>query len=284
VLVVHVLGADGEQTVAAATHSVRERLRKDQETLDERYRDIFEEYLLRDLSEHLRRQIDAADALCERMNAILAEAETSQGVRVQLAWDPAPTIDSETRADLDLVRTSLATRTEAEDERLRRALQDRIEAERDRSRGHYTQVLANALDYRTWYSFSVKVQDKDAEGKTRNRKFKNLSSGETRFVAYIVMIAAAAAFYDALTEPGTDPLRVVLLDEAFERIDDATITKLLELLVELDMDWIITWPGGSAFSPKIERMHVYDVLRRRESRSIVLAHTTWDGHEAQRQS
>jgi hypothetical protein len=56
------------------------------------------------------------------------------------------------------------------------------------------------------------------------------------------------------------------------------------LLAALDMDWIITWPGGSAFSDKIDRMHVYDVLRRKGSRSIALAHTTWDGRQARRQS
>lgn len=282
--IVHILEVDGWQSVAAGTISVRQRLRKDEETLDERYSKIFEDYLLRDLSEHLRRQIDAATALCRRMNAILAEAETSQGVRVQLAWEPAPTIDADTHEALNLVRKTFAVRQPDEDERLRRALQERIEAERERHRGQYADVLARALDYRTWYGFSVKVQDNDEEGKTRNRRFKNLSAGETRFVAYIVMIAAAAAFYDALTEPGTDPLRVVLLDEAFERLDDPTITRLLELLAALDMDWIITWPGGSAFSDKIERMHVYDVLRRKGSRSIALAHTTWDGRQARRQS
>jgi hypothetical protein len=284
VLAVHILGVDGWRSAAAATTSVRERLREDQEALDERYSKIFEEYLLRDLSEHLRRQIDAATALCRRMNAILADAETSQGVRVQLAWEPAQTIDADTHEALNLARKTLAVRQPDEDERLRRALQDRIEAERERHHGHYADVLARALDYRTWYGFSVKVQDKDTEGKTRNRRFKNLSAGETRFVAYIVMIAAAAAFYDALTEPGADPLRVVLLDEAFERLDDPTITRLLELLADLDMDWIITWPGGSAFSDKIEKMHVYDVLRRKGSRSIALAHTTWDGRQARRQS
>ena len=280
---VQVRGVDGLRPVAFEARAVRETLARDQKALDEHYRAIFEEYLLRDLAEHLRRQIDAADALCTRMNAILDAAETSQGVRVQLAWEPSPAIDAETRDALALVKTSLAARTREQDDRLRRALQDRTEAERERHQGSYFKALTHALDYRQWYTFTVKVQDKDGDGKDRNRRFKNLSSGEARFVAYVVLIAAAAAFYDALTEPGADPLRIVLLDEAFERIDDPTITKLLELLADLDMDWIITWPGGSAFSPKIGRMHVYDVLRRKNSRSIALMHTMWDGATPRRQ-
>jgi uncharacterized protein (TIGR02680 family) len=274
---VMVRGDDGLQPAAAEARSVREKLETNRAKLDDSYRAIFEQYLLQDLSEHLRYQIDTASALCDSMNAILAETMTSQGIGVQLAWEPANVIDSDTRKDLQLVRKSLAVRTAEEDDRLRRALQERIEAERERHHGLYAPALAEALDYRKWYSFTVKVQDKDANGKERLRAFKKLSSGETRFVAYMVLIAAAGAFYDALTEPGADPLRVVLLDEAFERIDDPTITKLLELLAELDMDWIITWPGGSAFSPKIDRMHVYDVLRHKNSRSIALMHTTWDG-------
>ncbi|WP_194904077.1 TIGR02680 family protein [Catenulispora rubra] len=274
---VMVRGDDGLQPAAAEARSVKEQLETNRAKLDDSYRAIFEQYLLQDLSEHLRYQIDTASVLCDSMNAILAETMTSQGIGVQLAWEPANVIDGDTRKDLQLVKKSLAVRTPEEDDRLRRALQERIEAERERHHGLYAPALAEALDYRKWYSFTVKVQDKDANGKERLRAFKKLSSGETRFVAYMVLIAAAGAFYDALTEPGTDPLRVVLLDEAFERIDDPTITKLLELLAELDMDWIITWPGGSAFSPKIERMHVYDVLRHKNSRSIALMHTTWDG-------
>ena len=36
---------------------------------------------------------------------------------------------------------------------------------------------------------------------------------------------------------------------------------MLELLVELDMDWLITWPSGWGVSSKIPRMHIYDILR-----------------------
>jgi len=282
-LIVYISDGEQHRPAAEAARHTRERLHEDQQKLDDRYQEIFERFLLRDLAEHLRRHIDAADDLRRRMNAILAGAQSSQGVHVQLSWDPSPALDDATRQALELVGKSLAIRTEDQDNTLRKALQDRIEAERDKRDVHYAQVLAHALDYRSWYSFTVRVQDTGPDGKTRNRRLRQLSSGETRLVSYVTLFAAAAAFYDALTTTGTRPLRLVLLDEAFERLDDPTITRLLELLAELDMDWIITWPGGSAFSQKIDRMHIYDVFRPKGAPGIAFVHTTWDGMTAVRQ-
>lgn len=281
-----VLVSDGEGRRPAVTLAKRtaERLADYREQLNTRYQEIFEEFLLRDLAERLRQQIDAADDLCSRMNAILARAQSSQGVHVHLSWDPSAALDDATREALTLVRKSLATRTEEEDARLRRALQDRIEAERDSHDTHYSEVLARALDYRDWYAFTVRVRDTGPDGQPRSRPLRRLSSGETRLISYVTLFAAAAAFYDALTTAGSTPLRLVLLDEAFERLDDPTTTRLLELLAELDTDWVITWPGGSPFSPKIDRMHVYDIFRPKAAPGMAFVHTTWDGSEARRHS
>jgi len=281
-----VLVSDGEGRRPAVTLARRtaERLADYQEQLNTRYQEIFEEFLLRDLAERLRQQIDAADDLCTRMNTILAGVQSSQGVHVHLSWDPSAALDDATREALTLVRKSLATRTEEEDARLRRALQDRIEAERDSHDTHYTEVLARALDYRDWYAFTVRVRDIGPDGQPRSRPLRRLSSGETRLVSYVTLFAAAAAFYDALTTARSTPLRLVLLDGAFERLDDPTTTRLLELLAELDTDWVITWPGGSAFSPKIDRMHVYDIFRPQAAPGMAFVHTTWDGSENRRHS
>lgn len=279
VLSIMVNDGEGSRPVTDAAARAAERLAGYREQLDTRYHTIFENYLLRDLSEHLRRQIDLAENLRARMNLILAEARSSQGVRVHLSWDPSPSLDDATREALGLVRKSFATRSTEEDASLRRALQERIETERDSRNAHYREVLAHALDYRNWYTFTVRVRDTGPDGQQRDRLLRRLSSGETRLVSYVTLFAAAAAFYEALTVPGATPLRLVLLDEAFERLDDPTITRLLELLAELDMDWVITWPSGSAFSPKIKTMQVYDILKPTGAPGIAFVHTTWDGAE-----
>jgi uncharacterized protein YPO0396 len=277
--------SDGEGSYSAAMAAARTSrlLAEHRDQLDARYQDIFENYLLHDLADRLRQQIDAADDLCNRMNGILDRARSSQGVQVQLTWTPSQRLDSATREALALVRTSFTTRTPDQDARLRSTLRELIEAERDKSDAHYTEVLSRALDYRNWYDFTVRVTDTGPDGRPRNRTLRRLSSGETRLVSYLALFAAAAAFYDTLETADSTPLRLVLLDEAFERVDDPTITSLLELLAELDIDWIITWPGGSVFSPKINRLQIYDILRPTGAPGMAFVHSTWDGAEVQRQ-
>ncbi|HEU5354363.1 MAG TPA: TIGR02680 family protein, partial [Actinocrinis sp.] len=277
ILVITAVDDEGTRPVAEIAQRTAARLATEREQMSERYRNIFQDFLLHDLAENLRVQIDRAETLVGRMNEILSGAQSSQGVHVQLSWHPSPAVDDATHAGLALVRKSLATRTPAEDEALRSALKSRIEAEHSAATGDYASAVANALDYRAWHTFTVRVRDTGPDGSPRNRLLKRLSSGETRLISYVTLFAAAAAFYDALRRPATHPLRIVLLDEAFERLDDPTITRLLELLVDLDMDWIITWPGASALSPRIPRLHVYDILKRRGAPGIAFVETLWDG-------
>ncbi|QUQ68977.1 TIGR02680 family protein [Kutzneria sp. CA-103260] len=278
VLTVTVTGEDGPRPVADAALRVSQRLAEQRGFLGERYQSIFADYLIRDLAERLRGQIEVAEDLCRRMNDVLDQARSSQGVHVQLEWRPSAALDDRTKQALELVRTPLADRTSEQDDLLRQVITERIEAERDAHSSGYAEILARALDYRTWYSFTVRVRDSGPDGKPRVRRLRQLSSGETRLVSYVTLFAAAASFYDAVSSGGDEaPLRLVLLDEAFERLDDPTIARMLGLLVDLDMDWVITWPSGWGVSSKIPRMHIYDVLRPKNGRGVACTHTTWDG-------
>ncbi|GAB3297687.1 TIGR02680 family protein [Parasphingorhabdus pacifica] len=283
-LTVTVTGEEGPQPVADAARLVGERLAEQRGYLNEQYQSIFADYLIRDLAERLRGQIAIAEDLCTRMNEVLDGARSSQGVHVQLEWQPSPALGEDIRQAIDLVRTPFAGRSEDEDALLRRVFTELIESERDSTTGGYAEILARALDYRSWFTFTVRVRDTGPEGKPRVRRLRQLSSGETRLISYVTLFAAAAAFYDAVSvsAEGKGPLRLVLLDEAFERLDDPTIARMLGLLVDLDMDWMITWPSGWGVSPKIPKMHIYDVLRPRSGHGIACTHTTWDGREMER--
>jgi uncharacterized protein (TIGR02680 family) len=279
ILTVTVTGAQGPQPVAVAAREVAERLATQRELLSEEYQSIFDAFMLRDLADKLAAQIAVADDLCKRMNDTLDVARSSQGVHVQLEWQPAPDLDDDMRAALGLIRTPFAKRGDGQDEKLRAALTDRITTERDGHSGAYAEVLARALDYRSWYRFTVRVRDEGPDGAPRTRRMRQLSSGETRLISYVTLFAAASAFYDAVsTGAERPPARLVLLDEAFERLDEPTIARMLGLLVDLDMDWIITWPSGWGLSEKIPRMHIYDVLRPKGGRGIACTHAIWTGN------
>lgn len=278
-LTVTVTGEEGPQPVAEAARRVGERLAEQRGYLNERYQSIFADYLIRDLAERLRGQVGIAEDLCKRMNEVLDGARSSQGVHVQLEWQPSAALGDDIKQAIELVRTPFANRSDDQDALLRRVFTDLIESERDSTSGGYAEILARALDYRSWFAFTVRVRDTGPDGKPRVRRLRQLSSGETRLISYVTLFAAAAAFYDAVSvsSDGRGPLRLVLLDEAFERLDDPTIARMLGLLVDLDMDWLITWPSGWGVSPKIPKMHIYDVLRPRSGHGIACTHTTWDG-------
>ncbi|GAA0533180.1 TIGR02680 family protein [Saccharopolyspora thermophila] len=278
-LTVTVTGEEGPQPVAEAARRVAQRLSEQRGYLNERYQSIFADYLIRDLADRLRGQVGIAEDLCRRMNEVLDGARSSQGVHVQLEWQPSAALGDDIKQAIELVRTPFADRSDDQDALLRRVFTNLIESERDSTSGGYAEILARALDYRSWFAFTVRVRDTGPDGKPRVRRLRQLSSGETRLISYVTLFAAAAAFYDAVSvsSDGRGPLRLVLLDEAFERLDDPTIARMLGLLVDLDMDWLITWPSGWGVSPKIPKMHIYDVLRPRSGHGIACTHTTWDG-------
>ncbi|WP_246292495.1 SbcC/MukB-like Walker B domain-containing protein, partial [Lentzea indica] len=275
-LTVTVTGEEGAKPVAVAARQVTTKLAEQRGFLDEQYQGIFADYLIRDLAEWLRGQITVAENLTKRMNEVLSQARSSQGVHVKLSWKSSSALDDQTRQALALVRLPFGERTPEQDATLRRVFTERIENERDTHSGGYAEILSRALDYRTWHQFTVTVADTGPDGNPRERRLRQLSSGETRLISYVTLFAAAASFYDAVSDE-FDPLRLVLLDEAFERLDDPTIARMLGLLVDLDMDWVITWPSGWGVSDKIPRMHIYDVLRPKNGRGVACTQTTWDG-------
>ncbi|MDQ3404397.1 MAG: TIGR02680 family protein, partial [Actinomycetota bacterium] len=287
ILTVVVSAEEGPAPVAVAARRVATRLGERRGFLTERYQGIFALHLVRELAERLSGQISVAEDLTRRMNQVLDSARSSQGVHVQLEWQPAAWLDESIVEALKLLRMPFAQRTEEQDTRLQQVFTERIESERDSASGGYTEILARALDYRSWFSFTVRVRDSAPDGKPRSRRLRQLSSGETRLISYVTLFAAAAAFYGAISAgvaatSRMSPLRLVLLDEAFERLDDPTIARMLELLVDLDMDWMITWPSGWGVSDRIPRMHVYDVLRPKSGHGVACTHTTWDGTALER--
>ncbi|MBB5435551.1 TIGR02680 family protein [Nocardiopsis composta] len=283
VLTVTVSDETGTAPVASTARLTAARLAQAEENLTSGEERVFEEFLLGDVAEELHRQIRAAESLTRRMNTVLEGAHSSQGVRVELAWEPAPHLDPAERSAFALAKKSVAQRSPEENDRLRRALMDRIRATRAEGRSSgYAEVLGTALDYRDWFAYRVRIHDTGPDGNPRDRRVRQLSSGETRLVSYVTLFAASAAFYDALRSELDGPLRLVLLDEAFERLDDPTIARLLELLVDLDMDWAITWPSGYGVSPKIDRMHIYDILKRKGAWGVACARTTWTGNGFER--
>ncbi len=158
-------------------------------------------------------------------------------------------------------------------------LRRRVEASHttDPSAG-YAAHLAHALDYRNWHTVDVTILGPpEPDQERRISKRAKISQGETRFVSYVTLFAAADGYLSSLPEVDR-ALRLVLLDDAFAKIDDPTIGELMGLLVRLDIDFVMTghalW-GGCV--PQVPALDIYEV-RRLEDSSAVTTHVHWDGH------
>ncbi|MFC9680826.1 SbcC/MukB-like Walker B domain-containing protein [Streptomyces sp. NPDC056948] len=72
---------------------------------------------------------------------------------------------------------------------------------------------------------------------------------------------------DALQGGPQRALRLILLDDAFAKVDNRTIGELMGLLVTLDLDFVMTGHALDAYE-----------VRRAEGTAAITTHVHWDGH------
>jgi uncharacterized protein (TIGR02680 family) len=276
VLVVEVAGAGDERTLAGAARTLAARVQAGRAALTDREREVFTRFVLGGVAEELRRRVNQADQLVEAMNTSLKGIRTTNGIGVRLGWGLREEHAALGRI-LELVATSDAVRSETQNAELTELLRHRVEEfhSADPSSG-YAAHLAAALDYRQWHEVSVTILG-PAEGQQRrlSRRAK-LSQGETRFVSYVTLFAAADGYLTSLGDDGR-ALRLILLDDAFAKVDEGTVAELMGLLVTLDLDFVMTGHALWGCFPQVPQLDVYEV-RRSNGSSAVTTHVHWDGH------
>lgn len=267
----HDVAVVGER-IGSAAEAARNRL-------SAREQEVFETYLLGELGDHLSRQVLAARNLVDGMNDTLDQVRSSHGIGVRLQWDLPRDGDTGIRAAVTLLRQPSALRTRDQSAQLRDALRRRIEEARraDPSAGYAVHLRA-ALDYREWFEFKVKVTDEAHPDRERVLSRRTaLSQGEMRVVAYLVLFATAAAHFTSVAATAPQAPRLILLDDAFAKVDEPTHGRLLGLLVELDLDFIITSERLWGCFPTVPSLHIYECLRDPGARGVATVHFTWDG-------
>jgi uncharacterized protein (TIGR02680 family) len=275
VVLVEVAGAGDERTLAGAARTLAAQVEKGRAALSEREREVFTRFVLGGVAEELRRRVSQADQLVGAMNKSLRGITTSNGIGVRLGWGLHEEHAALGRI-LELVATSDAVRSEAQNTELTELLRQRVEEfhAADPSSG-YAAHLAATLDYRQWHEVNVSILGPE-EGQTRrlSRRAK-LSQGETRFVSYVTLFAAADGYLTSLGDDGR-ALRLILLDDAFAKVDEGTVAELMGLLVGLDLDFVMTGHALWGCFPQVPQLDVYEV-RRSNGSSAVTTHVHWDG-------
>ncbi|MFV2196339.1 TIGR02680 family protein [Nocardiopsis sp. LOL_012] len=268
---------DGVHDVTAYAERVTAAAARAEETVAVAEEEAFERHLLGELAGHLSRQIDEARALIATMNGVLKDVTTSAGLGVRLDWDLAPDAGADIEAVVPLLATPAEKRSRVQTTRLRDALRRCIEAIRrlDPTATGGAQLRA-ALDYRSWFAFTVYVTDGTGDERRLGHRTA-LSQGEQRVVAYLVLFAAAAAQFDALAAQAPWAPRLILLDDAFAKVDEPTHGRLLGLLVELDLDFVLTSERVWGCFASVPSLNIYECLRDPNVPGIATLHFTWDG-------
>ncbi|MFF0061176.1 TIGR02680 family protein [Streptomyces sp. NPDC005279] len=269
----HDIAAVGER-IAAEAAEARDRL-------TERERDVFQRFLTGELGDHLSSQVLAASALVAALNTTLATVRTSHGLGVTLDWSLADGVEADVKAAVDLLRSPSGLRTREQSEQLRDVLQRRIEdARRADPAAGYAAHLRTALDYRDWFTFTPWVVNDATPGSRRKLSGRTgLSQGEQRVLSYLVLFAAAAAHFTSLADSAPQAPRLILLDDAFAKVDEPTHARLGRILVDLDLDFVLTSERLIGNWPDVPSLHIYECLRDPHVRGVATLHYTWNGRQ-----
>jgi hypothetical protein len=103
-----------------------------------------------------------------------------------------------------------------------------------------------------------------------------LSQGEQRVLSYLALFAAASAHYEGI---GAGCPRLLLLDDAFAKIDEPTHGRLLALLVQLNLDFLLTSERMWGCFPEVPSLEIYEALREPAVPGVALVHFRWDGRQ-----
>ncbi|WP_329066749.1 TIGR02680 family protein [Streptomyces sp. NBC_01429] len=270
----------GHHDVALVGTLIADKAAEARGRLTDREREVFRRFLTGELGDHLSTQVIAAAQLVAALNDTLRTVRTSHGLGVELRWKLDEDADADVRAAVGLLSSPSGLRTREQTEQLREVLQRRIEEARraDPSAG-YAAHLRTALDYRDWFRFHTFVVE-DAAPRRRRRLTgrTGLSQGEQRVLSYLVLFAAAAAHFTTLGESAPHAPRLILLDDAFAKVDEPTHGRLGRILVDLDLDFVLTSERLMGNWPQVPSLHIYECLRDPHVRGVATLHYTWNGH------
>ncbi|MDR2375241.1 MAG: hypothetical protein LBD96_02265 [Treponema sp.] len=123
--------------------------------------------------------------------------------------------------------------------------------------------LRSICDYRTYFRYDIKIKETDVidqgTGKplelSLSKVLREKSGGETQTPYYVAIAASFYRFYKS--QPETT-IRLVMFDEAFNRMDDERIGKILKFYRDLDIQIISSVPTEKieAIAPYMDRINL----------------------------
>jgi uncharacterized protein (TIGR02680 family) len=248
------------------------QVRRRRETLTDEERQLIERHLLTEVGSHLGERVHAAWSLVTRMNDQLAAHPTRGGVSLRLSWTAAPDANPEALA---LLRREVALLDAGERATLAAFLQERVRIAREDAEGaDVVERLAAALDYRRWHRFGITRLSTAGEQRLTTRTQSTGSGGEQAKLAHLPLFAATAAYYSSAAP--TAP-HLLMLDEAFAGIDDAQKADCMHMLVDLELDVVLTNFAEFGCYPEVPALAIYHLERTPGQLGVTALRFVWNG-------
>ena len=239
-------------------------------------RELFEQRLIGDIAQALHDNIRQADALCQRMNVEVEKRPMSTGMRLRFRWHPLAQSSDELKIACKALMRKPTAMSDVDREALGRFLQQQIAEARSRDDlGTWQQHLQEALDYRLWFTFDTE-RETDGRWQRLTRRSHGTGSGGERAVALIIPMLAALAGYYHSADP-TAP-RIILMDEAFVGIDNEMRAKFMDLMVQFDLDFVMTSEREWGCYPTMPALAIYHLSTRHGIDAILPTRWVWNGN------
>jgi len=139
-----------------------------------------------------------------------------------------------------------------------------------------TAGMQNPLDdYREFFEFDIEILREDSINKTLStvgslsKRLGTGSGGEHRAPLYVIAGAALASAY-RLDNGSSDGIRLILLDEAFNKMDTANIVATMRYLEQLGLQIFMASPGDNLGTLTAFLHRYYDILRDVENSSMLI--------------
>jgi uncharacterized protein (TIGR02680 family) len=260
--------------VSQLTAAVEEQVRRRRETLSEEERELIERHLLTEVGTHLGERVHAAWLLVKRMNEQLAAHPTRSGVSLRLSWDIASDAGAGAEYAVRLLRQQIPLLDQPERSALAAFLHERVRAAREDSEGaDVVERLAAALDYRRWHRFSIHRRADGRDERLTSRNQGAGSGGEQAKLAHLPLFAATAAYYSS-AQP--DAPHLLMLDEAFAGIDEGQRGDCMGMLVDLDLDMVLTNYSEWGCYPEVPAVAIYHLERTPGHHGVTALRFVWN--------
>lgn len=127
-----------------------------------------------------------------------------------------------------------------------------VSAER---RAEYEKSIRKFTDYKTYLVFDLVVTDEKGEEQRLSKTLSKKSGGETQIPFYIALLASFSQVCRIRNKNQNNTLRVIILDEAFSKMDGERIRESIRLLRRFELQAIFSAPPDKIpdIAPLVDR-------------------------------